>query len=156
MLRPYHVYAALLPCACCAPTMCGRDFQVPWASGSGSERCESACPVREAGDRPEGREVPVRLYAERVDRLRAAGLQHVQVPAVVAQRDVVDAGADQRGATVRIDQADRPVRRDREGRHRAGAVAGEADAPVIGHNGPAWCVSTAPLTSETPPVASSS
>src|SRR2546426_95009 len=112
---------------------------MPRASRRGSERCEAPGPIREAGDRPEGREVSVRLYTEPVDRLGTAGLQHVQVLAVVAQRDVVDAGADQRGAAVRIDQADRPVGRDREGRHRAGAVAGEADAPVIGHNGPAWC-----------------
>src|SRR5437879_4898710 len=125
MLRPYHVPPRLPRCL--------------RRRGEVLERREAPGPVRETGDRARGREVPVRLYAERVDRLGTAGLQHVQVPAVVAQRDVVDAGADQRGAAVRIDQADRPVGRDRECRHRAGAVAGEADAPVIGHNGPAWC-----------------
>src|SRR5437660_8906163 len=101
------------------------------------ESRESSRTSRKARDRAERREVPVRRAAECVDRLAPAGLQHVQVAAVVAPRDVVDARADQGGPAVGIHQTDRAVRHDGKGRHRSSPVAGEAEAAVRGHDGPA-------------------
>src|ERR1700756_5113645 len=71
----------------------GASLAPPYGGQRLSARRESSGPCREAGDGPEGHEGAVGLEAERVDRLHAAGLQHVQVAAVPAQRNVVHAAA---------------------------------------------------------------
>src|SRR5512143_465357 len=108
----------------------------PRPSGCGSlAGGESPGAGGKSPDRPERGEAPVVLDPERVDCRRAADLQHVQVSAVGAQGDIVHAAGDRgRGSS---EQTERAVAPDGEGRHRAGAIAGEAEAPVVCDDGPA-------------------
>src|SRR6266550_2876665 len=91
----------------------------------------------QAPDRPQRGEVAVPLDAERVDYRGGVRPQHVQKVAVSTQRDIVHPTTDHGAGPVRVDEADRPVGRDGEVRNRAAPVGGEAEAPVVGHYGPA-------------------
>src|SRR5258705_6645497 len=101
------------------------------------ESRQSTGPRGQAADRTQGLQAAIVLNPKCVDRLLAAGAERVQIPAVSTQGDIVHPACDDGCRAVAVEQPDRAIRCDPEARDGSGAVAGEAETPVVRHDRPA-------------------
>src|SRR5437773_11685894 len=102
-----------------------RPYTCPRAK-SDLERREPSGTSGQSADRSECDQTSIVLDAERVNRLHPARAECVQVPAVTAQRDIVQPTPDHCSRAVRVEETAGAVGRHANTRHRAWAVAGMA------------------------------